>query len=192
MRGNLDLPKLRVAITGSIPAHAGKPSAIDAMPASSRVYPRACGETPAVLLHGGPAKGLSPRMRGNRNRFARRPPGKGSIPAHAGKPDSPIRAPAMPGVYPRACGETCLPPADRPSGRGLSPRMRGNLPSLVLLRIIPGSIPAHAGKPPVNTDYNRARWVYPRACGETKFRGTYCSAQPGLSPRMRGNRSRKA
>ena len=128
----------------------------------SRVYPRACGGTPAWTAspwpawHGWvypracggtrtspdrptcPAKGLSPRMRGN-------PVGSaswtspGSIPAHAGEP----KASAQARVYPRACGGTTFR-SDR--------------------SCIDGSIPAHAGEP-ISASYRD-----PRACGGTRGR----------------------
>ena len=71
---------------------------------------------------------------------------------------------------------------------GLSPRVRGNLPSISTVSRMVRSIPACAGEP---TDLTRLLgWgmVYPRVCG-----GTYqlVWASPpcqGLSPRVRGNR----
>ena len=127
--------------------------------------------------------GLSPRVRGNR------------------------RSP-MP--MPRA-GETC---ARRLPDRGLSPRVRGNpLHRSSTVDGATGSIPARAGEPqrtayslaPKRRVYPRACGgtqlnpgqcvpvdaVYPRACGGTRYRRVRAMADAsGLSPRVRGNRSR--
>ena len=71
-------------------------------------------------------KGLSPRVRGNR--LVERNGGEvvGSIPACAGEPagDIVLELPAT--VYPRVCGGTAVPVAERRSPAGLSPRVRGN------------------------------------------------------------------
>ena len=50
---------------GSIPACAGEPSQGDSRGNLDRVYPRVCGGTCRRQHHGGPAGGLSPRVRGN-------------------------------------------------------------------------------------------------------------------------------
>ena len=147
----------------------------------------------SILRHAG----LSPRMRGNPahapDRCASRAERSGSIPAHAGKPAIELpRRPLPRRVYPRACGETAVVPIarDRAVRGGLSPRMRGNprrkCRSARTSFDGRGSIPAHAGKPnPAHhRPANRAVWVYPRACGETRscFRraGTdgYCWVYP--------------
>ena len=147
LRGNPGEGRRKPALSRSIPAPAGEPSASTSSDRRRWVYPRACGGTPA--LPGGAfwQHGLSPRLRGN-------PPGDRlahscawSIPAPAGEP----AAGHLPGqqrrVYPRACGGTALT-----GNRRLH---------------CPGSIPAPAGEP----IYRRTRrWntrVYPRACGGT-------------------------
>ena len=74
--------------------------------------------------------------------------------------------------------------------RGLSPRVRGNL------RHLPGvgprgrSIPACAGEPPTATGSGSATPVYPRVCGGTQRAEQRLQRQEGLSPRVRGNRTR--
>ena len=112
-------------------------------------------------------RGLSPRVRGNhgpRPGAARQP---GSIPAGAGKPRQPATAASCSRVNPRGCGETDEYGTMIEQVLGLSPRVRGNLSSvlqpLLEVRSIPagagnltpssahvvdeGSIPAGAGKP---------------------------------------------
>ena len=52
-----------------------------------------------------------------------------------------------------------------------------------------GSIPAHAGEPPIVRTCSWCERVYPRACGGTTgMRGGPVMFK-GLSPRMRGNRA---
>ena len=71
----------------------------------------------------------------------------GSIPAPAGEP--PGAAVFLPPrtVYPRACGGTAYPHHLSLSLHGLSPRLRGNLPALRLMKPRRRSIPAPAGEP---------------------------------------------
>ena len=112
--------------TGSIPACAGEPIAIDPHPFSTRVYPRLRGGT----MHGdegsGKNLGLSPLARGNHvNRLQRKLPA-GSIPACAGEPAA-VRSDAFVcRVYPRLRGGTRERAAHEPSLQGLSPLARGN------------------------------------------------------------------
>ena len=73
---------------------------------------------------------------------------------------------------------------------GLSPRVRGNRVCGQRLPRYPGSIPACAGEPWQRMTTMTPSKVYPRVCG-----GTYpaCRHRPlhlGLSPRVRGNRTR--
>ena len=178
---------------GSIPAHAGKPLWLLQPPGLRRVYPRACGETSGNPIERPPRKGLSPRMRGNRNADLLDVQGAGSIPAHAGKPRRRRGWRPWSRVYPRACGETPSPEELSRVGRGLSPRMRGNQLGPGGHAHGQGSIPAHAGKPYLVDDVNRHTRVYPRACGETSIEGDVALQREGLSPRMRGNpRSRSS
>ena len=111
----------------SIPACAGEPPAASSKPHRRPVYPRVCGGTPAGTSGCWPARGLSPRVRGNPQARPREGQGAGSIPACAGEPTTsePGRTRAM--VYPRVCGGTS--PAFRfdDARHGLSPRVRGNL-----------------------------------------------------------------
>ena len=50
------------------------------------------------------------------------------------------------------------------------------------------SIPARAGEPCWNARTRRLPTVYPRACGGTPYMMSPRMRQPGLSPRVRGNR----
>ena len=85
------------------------------------------------------------------------------------------------------CGGTILPPTVVVSGKGLSPRVRGN----PLPRVKEGgamrSIPACAGEPDFGDVARPVRGVYPRVCGGTVSDASYGERTRGLSPRVRGN-----
>ena len=123
--------------------------------------------------------GLSPRVRGNPGEVGHQVHYRGSIPASAGQP----------GLRRSPCGATGAPSSSRHRRRGLSPRVRGNHPKICLCRGVLGSIPASAGQPfnVVFILYPNA--VYPRECGATGFTKQTTWSTPGLSPRVRGNRS---
>ena len=138
---------------------------------SSRVYPRAGGETVETLLDFRHPCGLSPRGRGNPRPDSSLPVRRRSIPARAGKPGD---------------GPAFMP------GRGLSPRGRGNLYRVLRGRASMGSIPARAGKPISAFVAEKLLPVYPRAGGETSCFVRDISGIWGLSPRGRGNRDPEA
>ncbi len=70
---------------------------------------------------------------------------------------------------------------------GLSPRLRGNLATLVDRTSMMGSIPAPAGEPPRAPCPVLQGAVYPRACGGTMTALGPSLSGTGLSPRLRGN-----
>ena len=169
MRGNRRRALQSASLPGSIPAHAGEPPTPDGSLPRDRVYPRACGGTLNAFNIRPIAKGLSPRMRGNREHRPVRLTAAGSIPAHAGEPTAGSSVSLIARVYPRACGGTTNAQGIAGSSPGLSPRMRGNLFHPSGRQATHGSIPAHAGEPPMNRSAIPCRWVYPRACGGTVF-----------------------
>ena len=199
------------ASSGSIPAHAGEPTARRRRRMLYGVYPRPRGGTNGGERRPSVAGGLSPPTRGNhagarRTRSARR-----SIPAHAGEPQLARTQHLSDGVYPRPRGGTRLvltlgaanmglsPPtrgnrtrADAGiwrSGRrrGLSPPTRGNPGAGRRTRKTKRSIPAHAGEP-ARRDYpKRLDGVYPRPRGGTRLDCTKANPLSGLSPPTRGN-----
>ena len=173
---------------GSIPARAGEPLASELSPDAPSVYPRACGGTVMTASRLSSIRGLSPRVRGNRLVRTPNEEASGSIPARAGEPRTwqAHNGPAM--VYPRACGGTADVPACKPGGKGLSPRVRGNLNVGVVWEVGTGSIPARAGEPTASSGLTSPAPVYPRACGGTWFIQLFTKEGDGLSPRVRGNR----
>ena len=172
----------------SIPARAGKPWRKHVKLFHETVYPRAGGETNALIAFRKNGRGLSPRGRGNLANTTDRIYQQWSIPARAGKPRWRWRTWSRRRVYPRAGGETPAGDLLGQIGAGLSPRGRGNLEHLGEGALLAGSIPARAGKPSSRASWWTCRRVYPRAGGETGIVQRPPDARQGLSPRGRGNR----
>ena len=112
----------------SIPACAGEPKFLLCSSGQTQVYPRVCGGTRGSWRRCSWRKGLSPRVRGNRNhiRQPHTPVYRRSIPACAGEPLLGVWIPQPNKVYPRVCGGTVCQRTLQVLGRGLSPRVRGN------------------------------------------------------------------
>ncbi len=173
---------------GSIPACAGEPHGKDHPPQHYKVYPRVCGGTTYERRWEQAARGLSPRVRGNRVKAEVEVAAKRSIPACAGEPPGARIALTWNRVYPRVCGGTESSNRFLRSAIGLSPRVRGNPRSAGSIHRPGRSIPACAGEPNAAPASHTRRTVYPRVCG-----GTFCPyplpiPYHGLSPRVRGNR----
>ena len=77
-------------------------------------------------------------------------------------------------------------------GCGLSPRVRGNPPATAPTCKTRWSIPACAGEPYRDAGGSRGGRVYPRVCGGTALIPRVLDGQQGLSPRVRGNQSRRS
>ena len=159
------------------------------MSTTSGVYPRACGGTTITKTIAATDYGLSPRVRGNPTRGRSLANGYGSIPARAGEPPLTAFCASRKGVYPRACGGTVPGVAGAVTGRGLSPRVRGNREHRRAAHERRGSIPARAGEPQAIPAGQRLPEVYPRACGGTGSNRIRIWQRVGLSPRVRGNRT---
>ena len=86
-----------------------------------------CGGTGCPADCHSSARGLSPRVRGNRADAVGAADAGRSIPACAGEPKQPETGKRPLAVYPRVCGGTSGDFANRSIGVGLSPRVRGNL-----------------------------------------------------------------
>ena len=187
VRGNLLKAARHPVTTGSIPACAGEPSSLYPAPPTCRVYPRVCGGTAVHDGQEGHFPGLSPRVRGNpwEDHLQRRR--IGSIPACAGEPPSTLSGTKAARVYPRVCGGTFRPRPSDAIGPGLSPRVRGNLSSLIPPSPAAGSIPACAGEPGFHPRSRHGPRVYPRVCGGTEDLALPPREEGGLSPRVRGN-----
>ena len=131
-------------------------------------------------------------MRGNRHDRAAEVVGVGSIPARAGEPTANPFGHHRSRVYPRECGGTARCAGVARPTTGLSPRVRGNLRRARKRPARLGSIPASAGEPALPAARPRTRRVYPRECGGTVSAGRSPCSSAGLSPRVRGNPSRRS
>ena len=191
VRGNPATCWRRCNPTRSIPACAGEPANDVAALVNKRVYPRVCGGTSVRAATRSPGQGLSPRVRGNPERKATTRPPMRSIPACAGEPGKGVRNGSLFAVYPRVCGGTSQRRILKAAGQGLSPRVRGNRYGSRLVRGGAGSIPACAGEPWLTRYPASAGRVYPRVCGGTYENPNAGISGTGLSPRVRGNRTRR-
>ena len=190
VRGNPPSPKRKRSATGSIPACAGEPQHPEAHPSSSAVYPRVCGGTLPHQRGRGAPPGLSPRVRGNHRHVVLLGDKKRSIPACAGEPARSRCGPCGSRVYPRVCGGTGDLDIEGGPVEGLSPRVRGNHPHANYGHALYRSIPACAGEPVASAVQYGMDAVYPRVCGGTRRLPEQVPDQEGLSPRVRGNRSK--
>ena len=191
MRGNPAGVRVFLILGGSIPARAGEPGADRLGSWSSGVYPRACGGTDDASEREKLDGGLSPRVRGNPINLMYMGRPLRSIPARAGEPIVTQRYQSVLRVYPRACGGTLPAGPAGPTCCGLSPRVRGNRCRRPPHSATGRSIPARAGEPTVSRSDSGFSKVYPRACGGTRCPPVPATSDPGLSPRVRGNRRRK-
>jgi len=132
---------------GTIPALAGRPTGSAPMGLPSRDHPRAGGETFGRLSHFGASRGPSPRWRGDLDARADHQGLDGTIPALAGRPDSPGPLTDAGQDHPRAGGETREQTADHRRVSGPSPRWRGDLDREVQQDAGVRTIPALAGRP---------------------------------------------
>ena len=188
LRGNHYVASPEKRFFRSIPALAGEPFCSRGSIAGLMVYPRACGGTCCSGCFLPLPRGLSPRLRGNREWRAATTYMPRSIPALAGEPVPGIRNKWPSRVYPRACGGTRDTGSSAQTAAGLSPRLRGNHPNSIVSGNVQRSIPALAGEPHPANRPSKAAKVYPRACGGTVPIFKHQSDNHGLSPRLRGNR----
>ena len=166
-RGNRQWRYQHAPLPRSIPAHAGEPDIIMALPIAGMVYPRPRGGTLRNRRAYWNRMGLSPPTRGNRqdrDRVLRR---LGSIPAHAGEPRTCAPTSPAPTVYPRPRGGTQAAAVSASVRKGLSPPTRGNRSIRCGCWLRRGSIPAHAGEPRYRQDGGAGGGVYPRPRGGT-------------------------
>ena len=171
-----------------IPACAGKTASGSERRSQSRAHPRVCGENVSLSRLRVLVMGSSPRVRGKHLSPARESVQRGLIPACAGKtypkPDAnrPTRA------HPRVCGENTRRSAHQTVKGGSSPRVRGKRGIVQAARIVPGLIPACAGKTVARHGETYCTRAHPRVCGENATAIETKTRELGSSPRVRGKR----
>ena len=175
----------------SIPACAGETLSPTIRTASTSVYPRVCGGNACAVPPSSVNWGLSPRVRGKLV-FPGDPglPVR-SIPACAGETLKEQERILAARVYPRVCGGNDLNRLSHACTAGLSPRVRGKPSTGAVDMIILGSIPACAGETDPASHAGQSTGVYPRVCGGNSERTGTDPGRQGLSPRVRGKRSRR-
>ena len=187
VRGNLvECPHDR-SRSGTIPACAGEPHSRTSRRLRQRDYPRVCGGTAPDRSVKVCKMGLSPRVRGNLPISPSHDCFDWTIPACAGEPSGSLTGSGSARDYPRVCGGTPVIAASTFEAKGLSPRVRGNPSSISPSKYSGGTIPACAGEPTVLPLRWMANRDYPRVCGGTVDFRLVRLAEPGLSPRVRGN-----
>ena len=171
----------------SIPAHAGEPFRYSFYRRFSRVYPRPRGGARSGRSRPAGLSGLSPPTRGSLVATRLHRLDLRSIPAHAGEPMDRTRKEIPNKVYPRPRGGAIPTPSGGFRYSGLSPPTRGSPEIAGRPSLADGSIPAHAGEPPVRLSPLGSRTVYPRPRGGAVGRVVGRDAGPGLSPPTRGS-----
>ena len=191
VRGNRIDAGVHVSPARSIPAGAGEPQTAAFSAVGQRVYPRRYGGTEQAHRLRVPIGGLSPQVRGNRDRLMQGSLTVRSIPAGAGEPEEWRLWPRMAGVYPRRCGGTTTSGRSGAPGTGLSPQVRGNpVQAIRPIRCV-RSIPAGAGEPGRAGARTPTPAVYPRRCGGTGYTNRHAYLASGLSPQVQGNLGRE-
>ena len=89
------------------------------------------------------------------------------------------------------CGGTDVAQRRLRARDGLSPRVRGNRSYATLMATSQRSIPACAGEPRQYLRVGAVGGVYPRVCGGTATSDQGPDPTEGLSPRVRGNHTRR-
>ena len=204
-RGKPRRLRRRHLVVRLIPAHAGKTNAVLRPDTKTRAHPRSRGENLALYVTGSAFPGSSPLTRGKLLQRERQQGRHGLIPAHAGKtlPGCGIRRGG--GAHPRSRGENWAGVAAAYTGRGSSPLTRGKPPQKTrtrgspltrgkrfrrgALRLLPGLIPAHAGKTSPSTRAGSASRAHPRSRGENINGLVAVMIAGGSSPLTRGKPS---
>ena len=166
VRGKANGIRLPLAITGIIPAGAGKSGALRRLDHRRWDHPRGCGEKTFWAADSSAGVGSSPRVRGKDVFGDAGGNGGGIIPAGAGK--SLARGPCSlrSQDHPRGCGEKSKKIGASSSRVGSSPRVRGKVGRNGLRRLGGGD--------------------HPRGCGEKTGDWQRRQVAAGSSPRVRG------
>ena len=171
---------------GLIPAHAGKTCGPGSRRARLGAHPRSRGEnivsTPCISER----PGSSPLTRGKLATRTQRTCRVWLIPAHAGKTSSSTPPAPFWWAHPRSRGENLRAWPDVGTQMGSSPLTRGKLRVGVILSVIGGLIPAHAGKTNFPASMVIKLGAHPRSRGENVGRHRRAQWRWGSSPLTRG------
>ena len=174
-----------------IPAHAGKTWPRGHRGQTQRAHPRSRGENaisrPSIIS----VCGSSPLTRGKPDVLADQEPGRGLIPAHAGKT---VQRPWLMGAsraHPRSRGENRRALVDQWSLWGSSPLTRGKRLETAEQYVDARLIPAHAGKTVSSARHSPFSTAHPRSRGENRCAGRQERSSYGSSPLTRGKPDRK-
>ena len=159
----------QLALSGLIPARAGKTPSTASLSTSRPAHPRAGGENAKLEKAAAPEPGSSPRGRGKLGAEAGRARGPGLIPARAGKTEQKARGCPSWTAHPRAGGENPVGAVKPASPPGSSPRGRGKRQARRADHLGTGLIPARAGKTMSRRASSAATSAHPRAGGENTF-----------------------
>ena len=151
-----------------------------------RAHPRVCGENKPTWPPPSQSPGSSPRVRGKRPGRVFIHSSMGLIPACAGKTRFRESSSRTQTAHPRVCGENDFWVIPESRNGGSSPRVRGKPSRSLFITLLPGLIPACAGKTRSSEPPRGATGAHPRVCGENKELEFYEPAQLGSSPRVRG------
>ena len=170
VRGKLAACVPQVAADGLIPACAGKTQSVLLLLLSQRAHPRVCGEN--IEERDGQIRpsGSSPRVRGKLSAVIKELGTAGLIPACAGKTGRTRSYRALRRAHPRVCGENLTIFSYSYKSAGSSPRVRGKLSKTHRPGLVPGLIPACAGKTLCDVSLAGCSRAHPRVCGENYIR----------------------
>ena len=171
---------------GITPACAGKSHCGRTRPGRDEDHPRVCGEKASPMMKPAPPLGSPPRVRGKAKKRCRSCPLTRITPAYAGKSFGSFCFLSFRQDHPRVCGEKQAAVALPQPVLGSPPRMRGKACLTLIIRLLLGITPAHAGKslpavlkcPPTRD--------HPRVCGEKRRVRSWRALLLGSPPRMRG------
>ena len=185
-RGKPKAGVYQVEAWGLIPAHAGKTTSRCDSTGIAGAHPRSRGENRHAVRARGHPRGSSPLTRGKQQGRWFQVAGIGLIPAHAGKTGTSSSSTKSPRAHPRSRGENAAGQARRQPGKGSSPLTRGKRELLGRRGVVPGLIPAHAGKTGSPLLARPSGWAHPRSRGENAVAQVTGGSQPGSSPLTRG------
>ena len=186
VRGKHDVKRSIFALSGLIPACAGKTSRKTRLSVRRPAHPRVCGENLNHAHAVTPDQGSSPRVRGKPRWRQRATRSCGLIPACAGKTLGLGFARKLRRAHPRVCGENIVAGTEFKREKGSSPRVRGKREAGVVGDCCDRLIPACAGKTRIPFLSSTAARAHPRVCGENSGRHSIPIERRGSSPRVRG------